>query len=236
MPVQHYKSKALKVAVDCILFGFDGKEMKLLLIKRGFEPKKGHWSLMGGFVGPKESVDAAASRVLTELTGLDDVYMEQLHVFGEVGRDPFERTVSIAYFSLIDIHEYEQQISQAFHAEWFPVKKLPNLIFDHRNMIELAKERLRYKAAFHPLIFELLPTRFTLPQLQLVYESLFDVELDKRNFCRKILSSGLLHRLKEKEKLSSRKGAFYYCLDKKKYEAKFNSVLNFIPNPERLRG
>jgi 8-oxo-dGTP diphosphatase len=157
---RYSKQARMLVAVDCIIFGFDGQDIKLLLIQRGFEPEKGKWSLMGGFVEPDESVDVAAARVLQTLTGLKDVYLEQLHAFGELHRDPLERVVSIVYFSLIDISKYEKQISHEYHAEWFEFKKLPPLIFDHHRMIEKAKEKLRYKAAFHPILFELLPDRF----------------------------------------------------------------------------
>ena len=133
------------VAVDCIIFGFDGQELKLLLIQRGFEPEKGKWSLMGGFVLPDESFENAATRVLKQLTGLEDVYMEQLQAYSDPKRDPMERTASVAFFNLVDIHKYEKQISHEYHAEWFPVKKIPAVIFDHKQMIENAKERLRYK-------------------------------------------------------------------------------------------
>ncbi len=218
------------VAIDCIIFGFDGQHLKLLLIQRGFEPQKGQWSLMGGFVQKGESLDAAAARVLKELTGLDDVYLEQLYAFGNPHRDPVERTISVTYFSLVDIHKYEKQISREYHAEWFHLKKLPMLIFDHAAMIKMTKEKLRYKAAFHPVLFELLPEKFTLPQLQNLYEDVYDSVIDKRNFSRKVLSTGLLIKQKQKEKLSSKKGAFYYKLHKKKYLHSFNAFLNFVPN------
>ncbi len=235
MEISHYSGKnRVLVAVDCIIFGFDGAEMKILLIKRGFEPEKGRWSLMGGIIHPKETLDEATSRVLKELTGLENVYMEQLHTFGEVERDPVERTLSVVYFSLIDINKYKKQINQDYHSEWFPLKKLPSLIFDHRDMVELAKQKLRYKAAFHPIVFEMLPEKFTLPQLQNLYEGIFDTLMDKRNFSRKVLSTGLLIKQKDKERLSSKRGAFYYKLDKRKYQTKFNAFLNFIPNPANI--
>ena len=232
---RYSKQTRILTAVDCIIFGFDGQEMKLLLIKRSLEPEKGRWSLMGGFVQPDESFENAAARVLKQLTGLENVYMEQLFAFSEPNRDPMERTVSIAYFSLIDIHKYQQQISHDYHAEWFPIKKTPVLIFDHQEMIELAKEKLRYKAALHPILFELLPEKFTLPQLQNLYEGIYNATIDKRNFSRKILSTGLLMKQKDKEKASSKRGAYYYKLDKRKYIAKFNAFLNFVPNPHKLK-
>jgi 8-oxo-dGTP diphosphatase len=234
--MKHYsKQKKVLAAIDCIIFGFDGEELKLLLIQRGFEPQKGKWSLMGGFVQPHEDFEAAAARILKELTGLEGVYLEQLHAFGHPDRDPAERTISIAYFSLIDIHQYEKQLNNDYHAEWFPLKKIPRLIFDHENMVSMAREKLRYKAAFHPILFELLPEKFTIPQLHSLYEGVYDVSLDKRNFSRKLLSTNLLVKQKEKEKESSKKGAFYFKLDKRKYNAALNSFLNFIPNPGNLK-
>lgn len=223
------------VAVDCIIFGFDGSRLNVLLIQRGFEPEKGKWSLMGGFVQKEETIEDAAARVLKELTGLNDVYMEQLHAFSAIKRDPTERTISIVFSSLINIREYRRQMNDDYHAQWFPLNKLPGLIFDHKEMIELALQKLRYKAAFHPIVFELLPEKFTLPQLQNLYELIYDQVLDKRNFSRKILSTGLLVKQKDKEKESSKRGAFFYKLDKRKYQAQFNSFLNFIPNPDNFR-
>jgi len=222
-------------AVDCIIFGFDGQELKLLVIQRGFEPFKGKWSLVGGFVQEEESAENAAQRVLKKLTGLDGVYMEQLHAFSEKDRDTVERTISIAYSSLIDIQKYKLQLSDDYHPVWFPINHLPDLIFDHNQMVELAKEKLRYKAALHPLLFELLPPKFTVPQLQTLYESVYDVVFDKGNFSRKVLSTGLLVKQKDKDKLNSKKGAFYYKLDAKKYNANFHAFLNFIPKPDMLK-
>ena len=222
------------VAVDCIIFGFDGNDIKLLLVQRGLKPEKGRWSLMGGFLQAEESLDQAADRILKTLTGLEGVYMEQLHVFGDPLRDPVERTLSVAYFALIDIHQYEKQLSADYHAEWFLLKKTPELIFDHKRMMEMAKRQLRYKAALHPILFELLPAKFTIPQLQILYEGIYDSTFDNRNFSRKVLSTELLIKQKEKDKANSKKGAFYYKLDKRKYKANFQAFLNFIPNPDKL--
>jgi len=223
---------AMLVAIDCIIFGFDGDELKLLLIQRGLEPEKGKWSLMGGFVQPKEGLEKAAARILKQLTGLEDVYMEQLQAFGDPNRDPVERTVSIAWFALVDIHKYEKQLSNDHHPEWVPVKKIPKLVFDHRKMVDLAKKRLQYKAALHPLLFELLPDRFTIPQLLNLYQAVYDKKLDKRNFNRKLLSTKLLIKQKHKEKEKSRRGAFYYKLDKKKYYSNIDAFMSFLPARE----
>lgn len=224
----------LLVAVDCIIFGFDGENFKLLLIQRGFAPQRTRWSLMGGFIQAHESLDVGAMRVLRQLTGLEGVYLEQMPAFSEPTRDPVERTIAVPYFALIDIQKYEEQLSHEYHAEWFLLKDMPQLIFDHEKMVESALKRLRYKAALHPILFELLPEKFTLPQLQNLYEGLYDTSFDKRNFSRKVLSTGLLIRQKEKDKENSRKGAYYFKLDKEKYENNFEAFLKFIPNPEKF--
>ncbi|MDX3911891.1 MAG: NUDIX domain-containing protein [Pseudosphingobacterium sp.] len=228
---KYSKQTRLLVAVDCIIFGFDGESLKLLLIQRGFEPEKNKWSLMGGFVEPNEKPEEAAARVLKQLTGLENVYMEQMEVFGEPNRDPIERTISIAYYALIDIRKYKDQLSKEYRAEWMPLKEIPKLIFDHNSMVEHAKKKLRYKAALHPILFELLPEKFTIPQILTLYEGVYDIVLDKRNFNRKLLSTGLLVRQKDKDKENSKKGAFYYKLNKETYKDKISSFLNFIPNP-----
>ena len=231
---KYQKQSRLLAAVDCIIFGFDGQTLKLLLIQRGFEPERGRWSLMGGFILPNEDPDSAAIRILKSLTGLAGVYLEQLRTFGDPLRDPMERTLSIAYFALIDIHQYEKQISDDYHAEWFPLNKIPNLVFDHTEMVRMAKAKLRYKAALHPLLFELLPKKFTLPQLQSLYESVYDTQFDKRNFSRKVLSTKLLIKQADKDKTSSKKGAYYYKLNSKNYKADFQAFLNIIPNAHLL--
>jgi 8-oxo-dGTP diphosphatase len=224
-----YKSHdRILLAVDCIIFGFDGSQLKALLIKRGFEPEKGKWSLMGGFVSRIESTDEAAGRILHQLTGLENVYMEQLHCFSEVDRDPAGRVISVAYFALINIEEYSDQLMADHEARWFSLNKLPPLIFDHKQMVAMAKERLQHKVSNHPIGFELLPSKFTLPQLQNLYEAIYESPLDKRNFTRKILSLGILNKLTEKEKESSRKGAFYYVFDKGKYKKLHTEGVKFI--------
>lgn len=228
---KYQKQARLLAAVDCIIFGFDGQKLKLLLIQRAFEPEKNNWSLMGGFIQPEESADEAAIRILKKLTGLEGVYLEQLHTFSEPHRDPIERTISIAYFALIDSNLYEKQISDEYHPEWFPLDQIPDLIFDHKKMVAMAKENLRYKAALHPILFELLPPKFTLPLLQNLFEDVYETSFDKRNFSRKIISTGLLQKQKEKDKENSKKGAFFYRLDKKHYKKNFHKFQHFIPNP-----
>lgn len=216
-------------AVDCIVFGFDGSHLKILLVKRSIEPEKGNWSLMGGFVQSQESADEAAKRILKSLTGLDGVYLEQLHSFTEPDRDPIERTISITYFALIDIHQYEKQLTDQYHAEWFLLSEMPKLIFDHNKMVQMGKEKLKYKASLHPILFELLPDRFTLPLIQNLFEDVFDTQFDKGNFTRKLVSTGMLIRQAEKNMEGSKKGAFYYKLDKKSYRKSFHEVQRMVP-------
>ncbi|WP_231424133.1 MULTISPECIES: NUDIX domain-containing protein [Pedobacter] len=218
------------VAVDCIVFGFDGEHLKILLVKRGLEPEKDKWSLIGGFVAEDESPDDAANRILKKNTGLEGIYLEQLQIYGEPKRDPIERTLSVGYFALIDINKYQTQINDDFHAEWFLINDRPKLIFDHDKMVIDARKKLRYKAALHPILFEMLPKKFTIPQLQILFEEVNDTKIDTRNFSRKISSTGLLIKLEEKDKSGSKKGAFYFKLDKKKYAANFQAFLNLIPN------
>lgn len=235
LEMNKYPNQAhILVAVDCIIFGYDGDQLKILLVKRALEPAKDQWSLMGGFIEANENLYGAAERILHKLTGLKDVYLEQLKAYGDPERDPIERTVSVAYFALIDINKYKEQINDAYHAEWFLINEAPALIFDHDKMVEKAKNRIRYKAAFHPILFELLPRKFTIPQLQNLYEQVYNAKIDNRNFIRKVNSTGLLIKLAEKDKSNSKRGAFYYKLDLNKYRAKFQSFINFIPNPENL--
>jgi ADP-ribose pyrophosphatase YjhB (NUDIX family) len=229
MDINKYKSQdRILVAVDCIIFGFDGKQLQALLIKRGFEPEKGNWSLMGGFTNQNESTDQAAVRILLQLTGLHNIYMEQLYCFSDVNRDAAGRVISIAYFALINIEDYNEQMQFEHEARWFELSKIPSLIFDHNQMVQTAKQRLQQKVSNHPIGFELLPEKFTLPQLQNLYEAIYESALDKRNFTRKILSLGILNRLDEKNKESSRKGAFYYIFDDKKYGKLHQDGVKFI--------
>lgn len=226
-----YKSEPkVLLAVDCIIFGFNGESLEILLIKRGFEPERNKWSLMGGFVQPDETPEGAASRVLKKLTGLENVYMEDCGIFGDPHRERYGRVVSIAYFALIDTHQYEHIISDEFEARWFPLNEHPYLIFDHQQMIEKAKRELRTKAALYPILFELLPEKFTIPQIASLYECVYGIELDKRNFSRKLLSSGLIIKLKEKDKENSKKGAFFYRLNTDIYKEKIMSFLRYLPS------
>lgn len=219
------------VAIDCIIFGFDGEEIKLLIIKRNFEPEKGKWSLMGGFVREDEDLEVGANRILYQLTGLKNIYVEQILTAGEVDRDPVERTVSVAYFALINIDDQDKDAIKAHNARWVALKTRPQLIFDHDEMVNKALNFLRYKAALHPIGFELMPDKFTIPRLQKLYEAIYDTPLDRRNFSRKILSTGLLIDSGEKDEHSTTKKATLYKLDKLKYNQKFLAFWYFMPQP-----
>jgi ADP-ribose pyrophosphatase YjhB (NUDIX family) len=216
------------IAVDCIIFGFDGKELKALLIKRVLKPEMGKWSLMGGFVTQNESVQEAASRVLENRTGLTNIYMEQLHCFGNLNRDTAGRVISIAYFALIKLDDYNEALMKEHNAKWFSLNKLPATIFDHKQMIKLSLEHLQQKSIAHPIGFELLPDKFTLQQLQALYEAVYNTTFDKRNFTKKILSLNLLQKLNEKEKATSKKGSFLYTFDKKKYNQLEKQSIKFL--------
>lgn len=216
------------MAVDCIIFGFDSEGLKILLIKRDFEPEKGKLSLIGGFLKKDEVLNSAAIRILNSYTGLQDIYMEQLYAFSEVDRDPVERTISVAYYALINIENHNEELIQNYHAKWYSVSNIPKLIFDHDKMVVHAIRRLRYRTSIKPIGFELLPEKFTMLQLQRLYEAILSKELDKRNFISKINSLDILIKLEEKDMMSSRKGSYLYTFDKDKYEEKLlnDFVLN----------
>jgi len=208
------------VAVDCIIFGYDilEKEIKLLLIKRSFEPAKGKWSLAGGFVREKESLDEAACRILFQLTGLRDVYMEQSYTYGEAQRDPGAKVISTSYSALIKIQDIDRKLKEVNGAHWQSLARLPHLIFDHRDMVDRALVELQMQIKVKPVGFELLPEKFTLVHLQDLYEAIYQRDIDKRNFRKKILSMNILEKMDEKERETSKKGAYYYKFNRVRYE------------------
>jgi 8-oxo-dGTP diphosphatase len=225
-----YPNSEIYLAIDCIIFGFDGKDIKLLLIKRNFEPERGKWSLMGGFLNSDENLEDGASRILYNLTGLKDIYVEQLGVCGNIDRDPVARTVSVVFFALINIDDHDEESVRSHNASWISLEMRPSLIFDHNEMVLKAIEHLRYKAALHPIGFELLAERFTIPQLQKLYEAIYDIPIDRRNFSRKILSTGLLIDTGSKNSHSTTKKATLYKLDALKYREQFYYFWNFMPD------
>ena len=219
MKIYAHSTKHL-LAVDCIIFGYDivEKEIKLLLFKRLIEPAKGKWSLAGGFVEASESLDDAASRILRKITGLESVYLKQSYSYGEIDRDPGGRVISVAYFALIAIRDINKDLALENGVHWRSISKLPDLIFDHPKMVKRALTDLQNQVKVKPIGFELLPVRFTLVHLQDLYEAIYQRSVDKRNFRKKILSMGILEKMDEKEKETSKKGAYYYKFNKKNYE------------------
>lgn len=206
------------VAMDCIIFGFSEGELSLLLIKRKIEPAKGQWSLMGGFLRENESIDEGAKRVLNELTGLENVYMEQVRTFGEVERDPGERVLSVAYYSLVKIEESDQERLVDHNAYWIKINELPELIFDHGQMVELAKDVMRQKASTEPIGFNLLPDLFTLTQLQSLYEAIYGTVLDKRNFRKRVAEMDYIVKTDRIDKTGSKRGASLYKFNDRIYQ------------------
>lgn len=223
------KEDKVLLAVDCIIFGFDNEKLKILLVQRNFEPEKGNWSLIGGFLKINENLDKAAVRILHYLTGLNNIYMEQVYTFSKVDRDPADRTISVAYYALIDIASHDKELFQQNSIHWFDVEDAPKLIFDHNRMVERSIGSLRKRALNKPIGFELLPKNFTMRQLQKLYEAILDVKLDKRNFINKFNSLDILIKLDEKDKSSSKKGAFLFQFNEKKYNRKVEEGFNFKP-------
>lgn len=218
----------LLIAVDCIIFGFDDEDLKVLLFQREIEPLAGQWSLIGSFVKVHESATTAAHRILTELSGLENIYMEQLYCFSDVDRDAGGRVVSVAYWSLIKIEDDNPDFKIDGHtSKWVSLSNIPPLVLDHNAMIEKAIDTLRSKAKYQPVGFELLPDQFTLPQLLKVYEAIFQRKIDDRNFRKKILKSGLLIKTENKDKSSSRKGSYLYRFDRKTYKKLKESGYDF---------
>jgi len=214
-----YEYPRAALTVDCVVFGHDGEALKLLLIRRGLEPFKGCWALPGGFVRTDETVDAAAARELEEEAGLRNVYLEQLFTFGGIDRDPRERVVSVAYFALVRSGDHlPEAATDADEAEWFDAAELPELAFDHSEILKLALDRLRGKIRWQPVGFELLPEKFTLTRLQGLYEAILGRPLDKRNFRKKLLALDLLVPLDETSTAGSKRPAKLYRFDRLKYD------------------
>ena len=205
-------------AVDCIIFGFSGGELSLLLLKRKFDPGKGEWSLMGGFVQEGEDMDNAAKRVLADLTGLTDVFMQQIGTFGKIDRDPGERVISTAYYALININEYDRQLVEAHNAYWVNINELPTLLFDHKEMVDRARIIMKIQATMLPISFNLLPEHFTLTQLQSLYEAINGEPIDKRNFRKRVAEMHFIEKTDFIDKVTSRRGARLYKFNEEEYK------------------
>jgi 8-oxo-dGTP diphosphatase len=223
-----YQYPRAALTVDCVVFGLDDGELKILLIQRALEPFKGRWALPGGFVRVEETLDAAARRELAEETGLRDVFLEQLYTVGTVDRDPRERVVSVAYYALVKLSDHDAKAAtDAAEAQWFPLSQLPKLAFDHADIVDLARARLQGKVRYEPIGFELLPPKFTLSQLQHLYEAVIGAEVDKRNFRKKVLSFGLLTPLDETQMAGRHRPAQLFRFDADKYQKLKKRGFNF---------
>lgn len=215
-------------SVDCVVFGFDEGQLKVLLIERGTEPYLGYFALPGDLVYPTEDLDVAAMRILKELTTLEDLYLEQVKTFGSVNRHPLGRVITISYYSLIKIESYKLGASSwAKKAAWHPVNNLPKLAFDHQDILESCRQALEDKVRRQPIGFELLPEKFTLRQLQNLYESLLEKDLDTRNFRKKVLSTGLLVSLNERQEGVAHRPAKLYRFDHEAYQSLTKKGWNF---------
>ena len=223
-----YQYPRAALTVDCDVFGFDEGELKVLLIQRALEPFKNRWALPGGFVRVEETLDEAARRELAEEAGLKDVFLEQLYTFGAVDRDPRERVVSVAFYALVKQAAYHTKpATDATDARWFPMSKVPKLAFDHADILATALARLKGKVRYQPIGFELLPPKFTLSELQHLYEAVLETDLDKRNFRKKVLSFGLLVPLEETQMTGRHRPAQLFRFDADKYEKLKRKGFNF---------
>ena len=212
-----YKYPHPAVTTDCVIFGFNGERLQVLLIERGIEPYKGRWAFPGGFLKMDETAEEGALRELKEETGLESAYIEQLHTFSAPNRDPRERVITIAYYALVKIQEVKGG-DDAASARWFPLNDIPSLAFDHDYMLRMATQRLREEIHFQPIGFELLPEKFTIKELQSLYEAILGISFDRRNFAKKMLHLGILIELDETIWPTPKREAKLYKFNADKYE------------------
>jgi len=205
------------VSVDCIIFGFTEGELKILIARRKMDPGRGEWSLYGGFVNEDESVDDAAQRVVYELTGLRNLYMKQVGTFGRVDRDPGERVISVAYYTLINTNDYDKALQEKYEAVWINVNDVPQMYSDHNTMVKEAHLLMKSKLSSQPIIIRLLPELFTLTQLQKVYESIHGTTVDKRNFRKRVSEMDFIEKTERIDKTGSKRGARLYKFNDKAY-------------------
>ena len=205
------------LSVDCIIFGFTDNKLKILIGKRNMDPGRGEWSLYGGFVRGDESLDEAANRTLFELTGLRKVFMQQVGAFGNIDRDPGERVVSVAYYALINVKDYDEELRKQHGVEWVDLDNIPQMYSDHNDMVRRARKLMRQKMKTEPVGFELLPSLFTLTQLQRLYEAVNGEELDKRNFRKRIKDMDYIEKTELIDKKTSKRGAALYRFNKKAF-------------------
>ncbi|MFT6862543.1 MAG: 8-oxo-dGTP diphosphatase [Akkermansiaceae bacterium] len=213
---------------DCVVFGLDQNDLKILLIQRALPPFENEWALPGGFIRIGEDIDVCARRELEEETGLQNVYLEQLATIGTPNRDPREHVVTVAYFALVNLLEHPPTAAtDARNAAWFSFDDLPRLAFDHNKILALARSRLRGKVRYQPVGFELLPKKFTLTQLQHLYELILEETLDKRNFRKKVAKLDILTETNEVEQDVARRAARLYRFDRSRYQKLERQGINF---------
>jgi ADP-ribose pyrophosphatase YjhB (NUDIX family) len=225
MAASLYNQSKQLVSVDCIIFGYEDEELKLLVFNRKIEPSIGGVSLVGGWVNDNESVEDAARNVLQRITGLSDIFMEQVYVFSQIDRDPGGRVISVVFYALIHIDAHDRKLVEGYGARWISIKNMPELIFDHNVMVEKALEKVRLKATYELIGKELLPEKFTILQLRNLYNALFIKEFDPGNFRKKVLSLKVLERLNSKNTTESRKGAYYYKFKDNAEESNKNTIV-----------
>lgn len=224
MYLTHAMSHKLKevirnISVDCVIFGYEKSTLEVLLVKRAIRPYAGRWALPGGFIKKGERTEDAAKRVLEQMTGVADTYMEEIGIFDEIDRYPLWRVFTVGHVALISPEHYALHAgTDTREVKWFPLKEVPDLPFDHNKILAVALEKIRKRVRYQPIGFEILPEKFTLPQLQKLYEVVLDEKIDKRNFRKKILSMHLIRKLNEKDKNGVRRPANLYMFDEKKYE------------------
>ena len=212
-----YKYPHPAVTTDCVIFGFDGERLQVLLVERGIEPYKGRWAFPGGFLKMDETAEEGALRELREETGLERAYIQQFHTFSDPHRDPRERVITIAYYALVKIQEVHGG-DDAASARWFPLSEIPSLAFDHDYILRMATQRLREEIHFQPVGFELLPEKFTLKELQALYEAILGISFDRRNFAKKMLHLEILTELDETVWPTPKREAKLYRFNPDKYE------------------
>lgn len=229
-----YKYPHPAVTVDMIVFAIHEDDLKVLLIQRKTEPFRNCWAIPGGFVEINESVDVAALRELEEETGVQNVFLEQLYTFGEPKRDPRERVISVAYYSLVHLEKHTvRAASDALNACWFPIHHLPPLAFDHQLVMDMAIKRLQGKVAYAPVIFNLLPPKFRLNQLRRVYEIILEHPIDAAGFRKRVLDMGILAPLNEFDRSEPGPPARLYRFDSKKYQRMQNNGFEFEIKPAK---
>lgn len=217
MTSYYFEHQKIYLSVDCIIFGFDDNKLKILIGRRKMDPGRGEWSLYGGFVRNDESIDAAADRTLYELTGMRNVYMRQVGAFGSIDRDPGERVVSVAYYALINVKDYDDKLRREHGVEWIDIEQIPHMFSDHNEMVVKARKLMQQKFKTQPVSFQLLPSLFTLTQLQRLYEAVYGEEIDKRNFRKRVKDMNFIEKTDLIDKTGSKRGASLYRFNKKAY-------------------